>query len=262
MNFQEFPEIRGEGLMVPRIEYEPTRIEPAFDGMGVLIGPGVEDGTLNAVITGRKRGVSYLLDGEYEKASDGFVYFRLEEGNLVARREYTGDPRETDPVQEVSDHITAWPPEEGHTYTLPFETKDGNRLETVAHVGFSALDVFFRNDEKRYQNDKVLRDHGIVVYGRSLLMEHRYGLQPPPERLNDYHSAGVLLGASGAGKVAVATVGKLGAIDYLLASRGRRMSRGHHDLTVANGRIYGNTAGSKPKHIAKIKSKKLPQIKL
>jgi hypothetical protein len=252
MSRHEFPSAAGDALLIPRIEPTERFSEPPFEGMGVLIGPGLHDGAVHAVVTGRRGAFSQLLGRQYEPTSDEYLQFELEGERLRAYRRNRLRERED---------ITAWPPEEG--YALPFQAKDGSKPDSVTHIDFDDLDALFEADRNRYLQERVLKRDGIAAYGRALIARYNEGAEILPDsKLSAFHSIGVLLGDSGAGQITIANVGQLGARTYLLSKKGKPMSRGDHALTVSDGVIYGGTGRGKEKRIAKMKSRRLAHIDL
>lgn len=249
MGRHEFPTAAGDALFIPRIEPEERFSEPPFEGMGVLIGPGLEDGTVHAVVTGRRGAFSQLLGRQYEPTSDEYLQFELAGERLRAYRRNRLRERED---------VSTWPPAEG--YALPFQAKDGSKPESVTHIDFDDLDTLFQADRNRYLQERVLKRDGIAAYGRALIAQYNAGAEIPDSRLSSFHSVGVLLGDSGTGQITIANVGQLGARTYLLSKTGKPMSRGDHALTVSDGNIYGGTGRGKEKRIAKMKSRRLTKV--
>jgi hypothetical protein len=252
MSIGEFPKICGDVLLIPRIQPDTTRSKPEYDGMGILVGPGVIPGSISAVVTGKQGVRNRILDGNYQPTTPGLLNFRLEGSSLVAYDRDSGSD---------SDFTATWPLPEG--YVLPFQTRDGTELKQVEHIEIEEFEPLFKAELRSYEDDMYVSKHGIALYGMKLLSRSREKNrgQIPRGVLEPYNDGQVLLGAAKPGQLVVALVGRLGARSHILSRNGREIGHGSHGFRVAGGNIYGQT-GATEKRVARMTSRRLHTVAL
>lgn len=248
-------EIIGDGLLIPRIVAESRLEEPPFDGMGALVGPGSAADTLSVAVTAKRRGLTFILGQDYKPFTPGMIGVHLENGNIVASQ-ITRDSESP----ERTEYHAEWPLDEA--YEIPAQHSQDTPNEGLVEIEFDSMRPFFNEERKRYDADRTVREHGIAVYGMLLLGESQFGRQTR-NRFAEYHDGAVIVAPTKLGQIAVSSVGKLGAMQYLLQEDGSRDSRGHHDFKVRGGKIYGQT-GSKTSRFAltKLTSRHIQKVSL
>lgn len=251
MSTGSYAEVIGDGLYIPRIQVESRLSEPPFDGMGALVGPGQTPDTLSIVVAARNRGQTFLLDHDYKPVTPGLFGLHLEEGNLLAHqlRRKARNPRRTS-------YRDQWP------LKIGYEIPSWNPLASktfLTELHFDSLQPFFDAERKRYDADRTVKELGIAVYGMMIWAEHHFDRQPC-NRFAEYHDGAVIVAATKLGQIAVAPVGQLGAMRYLLNASGKRLSRGHHGFIVEAGKIRGEI-NSKPSRLTgtKLGSRHIPK---
>ena len=255
MSMHQSAEVIGDGLHIPRIIPALRAEAPAYTGMGALVGPGSSRDTLNVVVTAKNHGISFLLGHDYDTAAPGCVGFALEGDDLVAHTTRGADGKRGGRVA-----LGAWPLP--YSYEIPTKSnKDGEPIG-LTEIAFTSLQPFFDAEKDRYDAARTVREDGIAVYGMQLLFQNRYG-RPQRNRYLGFHDGSVLVAATKAGELAVLRLGKLGASNYVLKDRGKKLTRGYHDYLVKDGKVHGRIREQSTRFAqTRLNSRHIPKIPL